>query len=76
MICATAPTSNAFIIGRAILGLGDAGLITGTWVIVSRIVPLHRRPLYIAANDIIFATVSVVGPLLGGVFTDKVSWRW
>ncbi|KAJ7318128.1 major facilitator superfamily domain-containing protein [Mycena albidolilacea] len=76
LICATAPTSNAFIIGRAILGLGNAGLITGTSVIVSRIVPLHRRPLYIAANDIIFATVSVVGPLLGGVFTDKVSWRW
>ncbi|KAJ7856681.1 major facilitator superfamily protein [Mycena olivaceomarginata] len=76
LICGTAPTSNALITGRAIVGLGYAGLITGTWVIVSRIVPLHRRPIYIAANEIIFATISVVGPLLGGVFTDKVSWRW
>lgn len=38
--------------------------------------PLHKRPLYQGLFGVIFGVSSVAGPLLGGAFTTKVSWRW
>ncbi|ORY10499.1 major facilitator superfamily domain-containing protein [Clohesyomyces aquaticus] len=76
VLCGAAPTSTAFIIGRAIAGIGSAGIFSGTTVIVARIVPLQKRPIYMAMNGMIFGVSSIIGPLLGGAFTDKVSWRW
>ncbi|KAF7377760.1 Major facilitator superfamily transporter [Mycena sanguinolenta] len=76
LICGVSPTSTALIIGRAIVGLGAAGIGAGTWIIVSRIVPMQRRPLYVGAFATGSGIISVVGPLLGGVFADKLSWRW
>ncbi|KAF8218305.1 major facilitator superfamily domain-containing protein [Mycena galopus ATCC 62051] len=76
LICGVAPNSNALIIGRAIVGLGTAGILTGSWIIISRIVPLQRRPLHIGGLIALYGIVGVVGPLLGGVLVDKLSWRW
>jgi MFS family permease len=39
-------------------------------------IPLHKRPVYSALFGATFGIASVAGPLLGGVFTDKVTWRW
>ena len=40
------------------------------------ILPLRIRPIYQGFMGLTFAIASVVGPLLGGVFTDKATWRW
>ncbi|KAL2072957.1 hypothetical protein VTL71DRAFT_10281 [Oculimacula yallundae] len=76
LICAVAPNSTALIIGRAIQGLGSAGILTGSFVVVSHAVPLHKRPLLTAVVGLMFGVGATAGPLLGGVFTDLVTWRW
>ncbi|KAF2470168.1 major facilitator superfamily transporter [Lindgomyces ingoldianus] len=75
-ICGAAPTSTALIVGRAIAGLGSSGLFSGTIIILVHKIPLARRPLFQGMFGAVFGLASVVGPLLGGAFTDKVSWRW
>ncbi|GKT84542.1 MFS aflatoxin efflux pump [Colletotrichum tofieldiae] len=75
-VCGAAPSSVAFIVGRAIAGIGGAGIFAGTIVIMVHSVPLHRRPKYQGAFGAVFGIASVVGPLLGGAFTTKATWRW
>ncbi|POS77905.1 major facilitator superfamily transporter [Diaporthe helianthi] len=75
-ICGAAPNSVAFIVGRAIAGLGSAGIFSGGITVIVYAVPLHKRPLFQGMFGAVFGLASVIGPLLGGAFTSKVSWRW
>jgi MFS family permease len=75
-LCGAAPTSVAFIIGRSIAGLGSAGIFSGGMMTLYHTIPLHKRPMYAGLFGATFGVASVIGPLLGGVFTDKVTWRW
>ncbi|KAK0729229.1 major facilitator superfamily domain-containing protein [Apiosordaria backusii] len=76
LLCGVSHTSMTLIIGRAIAGLGCAGILTGSFVVVSTAIPLHLRPVFIAIVGLMFGIGASVGPLLGGVFTDLVTWRW
>lgn len=76
VICAAATSSPMFIIGRAIAGAGAAALYSGGMTIIGFSVPLRKRAIYIAALSSMFGIASVVGPILGGAFTDRLSWRW
>lgn len=76
LVCALAPTSTAFIVGRAIAGIGTAGLFSGSIVILSYTMPLEKRPLAFGLIGGMWGVASVAGPLLGGVFTEKATWRW
>ncbi|CAK1354643.1 uncharacterized protein RHO25_001576 [Cercospora beticola] len=75
-ICGAAPTSTTFIIGRAIAGCGCAGLFSGALLIIADTVPLRSRPTYTGLLGSAYGIACIIGPLLGGVFTDKLSWRW
>ena len=48
LICGVAPNSVALIVGRALAGLGSAGILTGSFVVVAHAVPLAKRPLFTA----------------------------
>ncbi|TQV97135.1 hypothetical protein V2A60_000231 [Cordyceps javanica] len=76
LVCGATPTSVGLIIGRAIAGLGSAGIFSGALLIVSRSVPLRQRPVYMGLIGAVYGLASVAGPLMGGAFTDKVTWRW
>ncbi|KAL9052160.1 MAG: hypothetical protein Q9162_005555 [Coniocarpon cinnabarinum] len=76
VICGAAPNSVALILGRAVAGLGSAGIFAGAILIVAHTVPLKQRPIYTGLIGSMYGIASVAGPLLGGAFTDKVSWRW
>jgi MFS family permease len=75
-ICGAAPNSIAFIIGRAIAGIGSAAVMAGAIILMVSVVPLEKRPVYQAFFGAVFGVSSVIGPLLGGAFTTEVTWRW
>ena len=76
LISATAPTSKAFIVGRAISGIGGAGIIQGIFTMVTQSTPVRKRSLYGGLGAGIEILASCAAPMLGGVLTDKLSWRW
>lgn len=76
VICAASKTSVIFIVGRAIAGIGGAALFSGGMTMVALVTPIRRRAMYNSILTSMFGIASVVGPLLGGAFTDKLSWRW
>lgn len=76
LMCALADSMDVLIGGRVLAGVGGGGIQTMTFIIITEILPIQRRPLGMALLGCTFAVASVLGPLIGGAFTSHVSWRW
>ncbi|KAH6663434.1 major facilitator superfamily domain-containing protein [Halenospora varia] len=76
ILCAAAPNPVVFILGRAIAGLGAAGIYQGALNLVGYTVVLEERPMYFGIVVSAFAVSACIGPILGGALTDHATWRW
>ena len=76
VMCGAADTMAVMIAGRAVAGLGDGGLMVLSQAIVADVVPARKRALYLNIMGVGWALPMLVGPLLGGLFTDVLGWRW
>jgi MFS family permease len=76
IICATSAKSPTFIVGRAITGVGGAGLFQGAVGILAYTVVLEKRPLRLGFLVGMFGISLCIDPVLGGTFADHISWRW
>ncbi|KAJ5604681.1 hypothetical protein N7510_009835 [Penicillium lagena] len=75
IVCATAPSSKALIVGRVITGIGGAGITSGALILINILVPLNSRPKYSGGIGAMFGLASIIGPLVGGYLT-AITWRW
>jgi EmrB/QacA subfamily drug resistance transporter len=71
-----ATNMELLIAGRAIQGVGGGGLMILSQAIIADVVPPRDRGKYGGFIGAVFAFSAVVGPLLGGLFTDSLTWRW
>lgn len=76
LLCGVAPTIEVLIFGRAVEGVGSSGGFIAVLTIISQVAKLETRPILLGSFGAVFGFASVIGPLVGGVFTDKLTWRW
>ncbi|KAI7885783.1 MFS general substrate transporter [Lichtheimia hyalospora FSU 10163] len=72
VFCGTAQSMIWLIVSRAFQGIGASGVM----IIIADLVPLEKRGNYQAMVNLVYTSSSICGPLMGGSFTDYVSWRW
>ncbi|KAI9649991.1 hypothetical protein NHQ30_000004 [Ciborinia camelliae] len=75
-IAGPAPNLGVLVVGRAIQGIGCAGINTMVEMVVCDLVPLRERGKFMGFIFAIYAVSTTIGPLIGGVFASRVTWRW
>lgn len=70
--------ANDYISGvpGAISGIGGGGILTSVMIVTSDVVSLEKRGTYQGILGMVVALANSLGPLVGGAFSEKISWRW
>ena len=76
LLCGVSVSIGMLLGGRAVQGIGGGGLIILVNIVISDLFSMRERPKYFGLVGMTWALASAVGPVIGGVFTEKVSWRW
>jgi EmrB/QacA subfamily drug resistance transporter len=74
--CGLAGNMEMLIIARAVQGIGGGGISVTATALIGDVIPLRDRGKYQGALGAVFGVTTVIGPLLGGLFTDHLTWRW
>ncbi|WRT69883.1 uncharacterized protein IL334_006874 [Kwoniella shivajii] len=75
-LCAVAPSMGFLIFARIVSGCGGGGLLTLTAVVISDTVSIKDRGIYQGYVNLVWATGSALGALIGGWVADTWGWRW
>jgi EmrB/QacA subfamily drug resistance transporter len=76
VLCGLSTSMGMLVASRALQGVGGGGLMVTAMALIGEVIPLRDRGRYQGAMGAVFGVTTVIGPLLGGYFTDHFTWRW
>lgn len=76
VLCGVSDSMAMLVAARALQGIGGGGLMVTATALIGEVIPLRDRGRYQGAMGAVFGVTTVIGPLLGGYFTDHLTWRW